>query len=321
MLHKTTSKCYDKFCADHQTALPLFYNSWYLDASCGKDQWAASIYRDKNNEPVAIWPYHIKSKYGLRYVTMPSLTPYMGPWIAQSEKSKNSKNHSVQHHIITELNHQIPPTHFSTIHTHPDLLNMLSLQWAGYQEFKRYTYRLDLTKNNLWDNLDAKQRNIIRKASSTLDVNETKDIEQFYAFNKMSFDRQSKEIPYSIDKLLAIDKALDLHSCRMILQASDASDSSTHGMIYLAYDQHTVYLLAIGSDPAYRHQGSIPLLVWEAISKFSSTHQIFDFEGSMIPNIERFFRSFGGSITPYSRLFKSKNFGIDLILKLSGRYG
>jgi len=35
---------------------------------------------------------------------------------------------------------------------------------------------------------------------------------------------------------------------------------------------------------------------------------IFDFEGSMIPEVERFFRGFGGELTPYFSLEKGKGF-------------
>ena len=45
-------------------------------------------------------------------------------------------------------------------------------------------------------------------------------------------------------------------------------------------------------------------LLWEAIlySKNELKAQVFDFEGSMIPSIERYFRKFGGELTPYYTL-------------------
>ena len=132
MLNKSTLKCYDKFCANHQPVLPLIYNRWFLDAACGQEQWGASIYTDNNDEAMAIWPYHVKSKYGLKYITMPSLTPYMGPWVAPKDPSKSSMDYGASHHILDHLNKQMPRVHFSTIHTHPELTNLLSLQWAGW---------------------------------------------------------------------------------------------------------------------------------------------------------------------------------------------
>nr|HPR68216.1 methicillin resistance protein [Kiritimatiellia bacterium] len=42
------------------------------------------------------------------------------------------------------------------------------------------------------------------------------------------------------------------------------------------------------------------LAVWEAIRHAKEAGlETFDFEGSVIPPIERFFRGFGGRLTPY----------------------
>jgi hypothetical protein len=41
------------------------------------------------------------------------------------------------------------------------------------------------------------------------------------------------------------------------------------------------------------------LLLWEAIKHARTVTRTFDFEGSMIEPIERFFRAFGGTLTSY----------------------
>jgi len=250
MAGKSTSSWYDKFCSEHEADLPLFYQGWYLRA---------------------IWPYYKKTKYGLSYITMPPLTPYLGPWVLNMQPKKIHKTYSYEHTVIGELCDSLPQVHFSTTHTHPLMNNLLATTWNGYQEKSRYTYRLDLDDNqSLWDGISVKQRNIIRKAQASLTVSETEDIDQFYDINKKSFQRQD---------------------------------------------------LAIGSDPQWRSEGSIPLMIWHAIQRFNGSHQTFDFEGSMIPTIEKFFRSFGGTMTKYSRLSATKHRGIDLLLTLTGRNG
>jgi lipid II:glycine glycyltransferase (peptidoglycan interpeptide bridge formation enzyme) len=320
MERKSTSKWYDKFCSEHGADLPLFFHGWYLDAVCGDGLWGAAAYT-KDQQVLAIWPYYMKSKYGLSYITMPSLTPYLGPWIPDLKAQKNHKRYGYEHAAITQLCEDLPSVHFSTIHTHPDLDNLLAARWKGHQEKTRYTYRLALgDPDEIWNGISDKQRNTIRKAQSTLTVSESDDIDLFYTFNKKSFKRQGLQIPYSHELIKNLDQALSMRSQRTMLVAKDQSNN-VHGMIYLAYDQQTVYLLAIGSDPQWRSDGSIPLLIWHAIQQFSGSHLTFDFEGSMIPNIEKFFRSFGGQLTPYSRLFASKHIGVDLLLTLTGRYG
>ena len=39
--------------------------------------------------------------------------------------------------------------------------------------------------------------------------------------------------------------------------------------------------------------------MWEAITRSSEVTDVFDFQGSMLPPVERFFRAFGGRQSPY----------------------
>jgi endo-alpha-1,4-polygalactosaminidase (GH114 family) len=40
--------------------------------------------------------------------------------------------------------------------------------------------------------------------------------------------------------------------------------------------------------------------MWKSILKAKQMNlKIFDFEGSMLPNVERYFREFGGNLVPY----------------------
>ncbi|MBE7441610.1 MAG: hypothetical protein HS119_04060 [Flavobacteriales bacterium] len=46
------------------------------------------------------------------------------------------------------------------------------------------------------------------------------------------------------------------------------------------------------------------LLLWEAIKRSKNKTKSFNFEGSMIESIERYFRAFGGKQTPYFEITK-----------------
>lgn len=77
-----------------------------------------------------------------------------------------------------------------------------------------------------------------------------------------------------------------------------------HGNIiaveYLVWDNKESYGLLGGYDSESSCRGAKSLALWEGI-KFSKGIglQQFDFEGSMIPQIEHFVRKFGGKQTPY----------------------
>jgi hypothetical protein len=59
-----------------------------------------------------------------------------------------------------------------------------------------------------------------------------------------------------------------------------------------------------GSDPELRNSGANSLCMWEAIKFASTVTKAFDFEGSMIESVERFFRAFGARQVPYFQISK-----------------
>ena len=64
-----------------------------------------------------------------------------------------------------------------------------------------------------------------------------------------------------------------------------------------------------GGDPHLRTSGAGSLLIWEAIQRASADSQVFDFEGSMLRPVERFFRAFGGRQTPYPHVSRATRVG------------
>ena len=75
-----------------------------------------------------------------------------------------------------------------------------------------------------------------------------------------------------------------------------------HAAIYLVFDARSAYYLISGSDPELRNSGALSLLVHEAIAFSASKSARFDFEGSMLEPVERFFRKFGASQKQYCQV-------------------
>ncbi|MCL5071056.1 MAG: GNAT family N-acetyltransferase, partial [Actinobacteria bacterium] len=84
--------------------------------------------------------------------------------------------------------------------------------------------------------------------------------------------------------------------------------------VYIIWDEKRCYYLLGGYDPEQSHHGGSALAMWEAI-RFTKNElglDEFDFEGSMVPQIEQFFRKFGSRLTPYYTVSWTKP-GIDVI--------
>ena len=122
----------------------------------------------------------------------------------------------------------------------------------------------------------------------------------------------------STDTFKVIDSACKQNNAREILAAYD-NDGNIHACIYLVFDHASAYYLTGGAEDRFKTSGAMSLLLWEAIKLSATRVKRFDFEGSMIESVERFFRGFGGKQLSYFELFKSKNLVLETAIKLFKR--
>lgn len=297
---------YRQYCQKHSESLPVFYHDWYLDAVCGSENWSVAIAHYKG-EINGVWPYLIKKKWGVRYITMPLLTPGLGPWMTANDKLKTHESRRQYSKVLSVLIDQLPRVLLTSVYLPPEISNALQLFHHGFDLRQRYTYRIDLkNESDHWNNISSKQRNIIRKASKIYTFSESTDIDLMYKLQQITFQTQNKKVPYRMDYLRAWHQALSTRQCGKIWAATTPT-GDTHAMIYIAHDERRTFLMGIGSRTEFKKQGAIPFLIWESIKYYISTHEIYDFEGSMIPSIEYFFSSFGGDQTPYTHAIRASN--------------
>jgi hypothetical protein len=79
-----------------------------------------------------------------------------------------------------------------------------------------------------------------------------------------------------------------------------------HAVSYVVWDEHAAFYLLGGGDPELRTSGASSLLMWESIMRAREITDVFDFEGSMLRPVERFFRGFGSLQTPYLRVSRAR---------------
>lgn len=76
-----------------------------------------------------------------------------------------------------------------------------------------------------------------------------------------------------------------------------------------------------GGDPDLRNSGATSLCMWHAMQFAATVTKRFDFEGSLIESIERFFRSFGAEQRPCFSITKSTSPLFSMYLALKGGFG
>jgi len=296
--------------SDYTPELPLFSRGWWLDAAAGEKNWDA-VFVEKGENIIASMPFVISRSKGFVKLTQPALTQALGPWISDSTASY-AKKLQREKELLTALFNKLPNHHVYSQNWHHQQMNWLPLHWQGYEQTTRYTYRLpDISDENyLWTNFLENIRREIRKAENrfSLIIRDDLTIDDFLDLHEQTFSRQGKKIPYSKELVKKIDTACMKRKSRKIFIAED-NEGNRHSGVYIVWDENAAYYLMGGSNPAFRTSGAASLCMWEAIRFSATVSNSFDFEGSMLEPIERFFRSFGARQTPYHNISSvSSNF-------------
>lgn len=287
--------------AAHAAELPIFMKPWWLDATAGPNGWGVVCIVDAAGHVQAALPYAIQRQRAFSVLGMPSLSQTLGPWLRPSP-GRESTRLAREKDLIGELLDALPPSDHYTQSWHHSITNWLPAYWRGYSQTTRYTYRLPslADMDAVWHGMQSNIRTDVRKARERFGVmiDDSAELEEFNRLNDLTFARQGKAPPYSNDFLARVDAAANAHSARRIFVARDAAGRA-HAGVYLVWDPESAYYLMGGGDPELRHSGATSLCMWEAIRFAATVTKSFDFEGSMIEPVERFFRAFGAIQTPY----------------------
>jgi len=298
-------KVYRTLC-DQESTIPLFSQAWWLDATAGEGKWDVALVFE-NGQIVASMPYVVKKRYGFTIISQPTLTQSLGPWLRPSA-AKYSRQLSLQKNRIQELFVQLPRFDHFQQSWHYSLTNWLPVYWMGFQQTTRYTYVINGLGNlgDVLSNFCSSYRNKIKKAEKQVTIKCDLSIDDFYAINSLTFSRQKVKVPYSREFLRRHDEVLARVGKRKIFYAED-SEGRIHSALYLTWDCNSSYVHMVGEDPELRNSGAGILLVWEAMKYTSNILglQCFDFEGSVMENVEPVRRDCGGVQTPYFFISKT----------------
>ena len=309
----TTQESYREFCR-LAPDLPIFMRAWYLDARAEGGTWDAALVREAGRV-VAALPYFYKQRGPFRVATMPLFVKWLGPYLLPECRGRLAREHEVLRELIAAL----PEFASFKQNFSPACTNWLPFYWSQFRQTTYYTYRLPNLQNlsAVEAGLSKNIRRDIRQARQRLRVVHDRGPEEFFRVNKLSFDRQRLPVPYSWAEFRRHDAALARHGARQYFFAVDAQER-VHSVAYLIWDQQVAYYHLAGDDPALRASGAGILLVWAAIEYASQVLGLdtFDFEGSMLPSVERVRTRFGAVQTPYFFVWKYNSRLYELLEKL-----
>ncbi len=280
----------------------LFQEPWWLNLATGGDWNEVTV---EDGGVAARLPFQVKRRYGFKALAQPHLTPFLGPWFRPST-AKGASQYSDQYQLAAELIAKLPRFDVFRQNCCPEWTNWLAFHWAGFSQQTRYTYRLcDLSDlDAVWSGFHQSARRAIRSAQKETEIVASDDVDRLCDLHERTYAQRGYPMPYRREVLFRIvDGALRTGHARFVY-AQD-SKRNIHAINFIVYDERAAYYLVGGSDKRFRESGAATLLMWDAIQFAAQKSAVFDFEGSMVQGIERFFRNFNPQLTPINRIYKA----------------
>lgn len=296
----------------------IFASSWWLDA-VAPNAWDVTLIGPAD-KPTAGWPtVRSSSRFGTVH-TGARLTPYLGPILR--EPSTAYRRYTDQVALVEELVAEMGDIAHIEARCHPAFEYWTALKWHDFSQTTSYSWRLDdmAAEDEVLAGIRGGTRRAITKAADQLTV-EDGSLEDFLAVQRSTHERKGVDSGAGHEALVRrIDAAASQRDARTIVIVRD-SDGEVHAGCYLVHDAHTTYYLMGGVNEQRRGDGGAGLAVWEGIRRSIAADRDFDFEGSMLPGVERFFRTFGGRPVPVStvRATPSKGYRSATAAKRAGK--
>ena len=170
--------------------------------------------------------------------------------------------------------------------------------------------------DELYANISSEKRKSLKRAEKdNLSIQLCMDNHKIKKLIGKTFDRKQKSVNDKLLYKILFEFARPQNSFTFVANNNDESIACA----FCVYDINCCYYLFGGYDSQSKHHGAGVSAMWNAILYAKEKGiKVFDFEGSMLPEVEKYFREFGGTITPYYSIRKT-SLPIEIGLKLIKR--
>jgi CelD/BcsL family acetyltransferase involved in cellulose biosynthesis len=253
---------------------------------------------------------HVSRYGGARAIRYPPWTPINGPVFRAPRAVKRSEQYRQIKANLEDCLRSLPHLSLYDFTLPLEVEDVQPFLWHGFEVLPAYTYVLQASERENWPQHMAKDRkrklNRAQKEAEergyVIECNE--DVNAVGALLLRTAGRQNFSLDTTLDRFARWWSRVQQQDAGRLYLLRDGNGRPVCATV-LVWDNRTAYYLAGGIDPEVRDSNSANTLLFERMIR--DTHaqgRNFDFEGSTIPGIEYFFRSWGGQLRHRLRVVK-----------------
>jgi hypothetical protein len=314
-IHSEQIERYSKFISESGT---IFNSLLWKDKVHGDRLKFFGIFED-DGQLTGVFHLYFQKYFWMSFIKNPPYVPHIG--LIYNNKSSNPSNTLSFAKKITEqvCEHiaSFSPTVVS-IAFPPEIKDMQMFFWKNFKVVPNYTYRINLSvsEENIEKSFSPEHRNSMKKA-----VKENVVAKQCFDYSIVkhliseTFKRKKETVSQEQIDAILFKLANNENSFAFVSEYEGKPIAAS----FCLFDKHACYYLLGGYSSEGKHQGAGILCIYNSILHSKKLGlQYFDFEGSMIKEVERYFRGFGPELIPYYTVNKAK-LPFEFILKLIKR--
>ncbi|MFC5271145.1 GNAT family N-acetyltransferase [Adhaeribacter terreus] len=283
-------------CVRNSAQQMLYAYSGYLEISTSGN-WDA-IVEMQAGKYVSVFPLPFKKMLGEPFVYQPFHSQQLGLFTT-SESRETTVNT-----FLAKI-----PKQFRKVYLQLNTQNTFEVGPlpTGFLSVPRVTFHLNLAyeysvlKESFSTNV---KRNIKKAKKEKYEVATTENLPDLIKLYRQTRGKELKDVKDRHYALFEKQYAFLLQNSLAQLSEIRQNGELIAGALFLKQPGKLVFLFSAASETGKQH-GAMPFLISRIIKQYAGTSTIFDFEGSSIPNLARFYSSFGAK--PVTYLSVSRN--------------
>ncbi|MDO9154354.1 MAG: hypothetical protein Q7U47_11760 [Paludibacter sp.] len=250
-----------------------YATSWYLNIVC--PGWEALVADDYE----FVMPIPVKRKYYFPYIVQPYFTQQLGIF------SKNRVTEEILHHFIKKIPYYSYELNLNELNQHSEI-----------EELPNFILNLNATYAQLSSGYSKNtQRNIAKAHKFNLTIAYDQDVNSFFEFYQLNATQINASQFEIIKKIIKTGKEKQIVD---LLSVNNNENEMIAALCLLKTTARLTYFLPVSNNEG-KNSSAMFLLVDELIRKYAGRGFLFDFEGSKIEGIARFYKGFGAENQPY----------------------